>query len=301
MDLKSCKHTVNRIEGNTDIKHVITALDLYMYSILSYRNKLLNIKTLDLVLTERCTLKCKDCANLMQYYKKPKNTDAHNLLSSFNNFINVVDNLLEARILGGEPLMYKNISNIMENIIGNNKVNKVVIFTNGTIIPKDINIYKNSKVFFKISNYGKHSKYSKIQELENIFRINNINFLTERVVTWQNAAIIGFQDRTTELTKKTFGTCCVNDALTLLHGNLYICPFSAHADNLHAIPKNHNDTIDLIHGKHDEIYNKLFSFIYEKEYIEACNYCNGRDYAVGDVEAAVQVKSPIDYNIYQNA
>ena len=60
LDLKNFKHTVDRIEGNTDLKHVITALDLYMYSILSYRNKLLNIKTLDLVLTERCTLKCKD-------------------------------------------------------------------------------------------------------------------------------------------------------------------------------------------------------------------------------------------------
>ena len=301
LDLKSFKHTVNRIEGNTDIKHVITALDLYMYSILSYRNKLLNIKTIDLVLTERCTLKCKDCANLMQYYKKPENTDDKGLLLSFNNFINVVDNLLEARIIGGEPLMYKNISNIMENIIGNNKVNKVVIFTNGTIIPKDINIYKNSKVFFKISDYGRHSKHSKIPELENILKINNINFLTERVVTWQNAAIIGFQNRTPELTKKTFGTCCVNDALTLLHGNLYICPFSAHAENLHAIPHNHADTIDLIHGTYDEIYNKLYSFIYKKEYIEACNYCNGRDYAVGDVEAAVQVKSPIDYKLYQNA
>ena len=117
LDLTDFKHTVNRIEGNTDIKHVFTSLDLYMYSILSYQNKLLNIKTLDLVLTERCTLKCKDCANLMQYYKKPKNTDGHSLLLSFNNFINVVDNLLEARILGGEPLMYKNISIIMDNLI----------------------------------------------------------------------------------------------------------------------------------------------------------------------------------------
>ena len=122
--------------------------------------------------------------------------------------------------------------------------------------------------------------------------------MTERVVTWQNAAIIGFQDRTIELTKKIFGTCCVNDSLTLLHGKLYICPFSAHAENIHAIPKNHSDTIDLVNGNYDEIYNKLFSLVYEKEFIEACNYCNGRDYAVGDVEAAVQVKLPLEYKTY---
>ena len=30
---------------------------------------------MDVVITERCSLKCKDCANLMQYYEKPQNSD----------------------------------------------------------------------------------------------------------------------------------------------------------------------------------------------------------------------------------
>ncbi len=33
-------------------------------------NNILNVKHLDLVLTEKCSLKCKDCSNLMQYYAK---------------------------------------------------------------------------------------------------------------------------------------------------------------------------------------------------------------------------------------
>jgi len=300
LDLNYFKHTVNRIEGNTDIKHIINVLDQYMYSIYSYREKLLNIKSLDIVVTEACTLKCKDCANLMQYYEKPHHADDADLLDSFNKFINVVDDLLEARILGGEPLMYKNIKNILEILTKNSKVKNIVIFTNGTIIPKDLDIFTNSKIFIKISDYGKNSKHSKIPELENLLTKKGIKFLTERVVTWQNAASIGFHKRSIDQTKQIFGTCCVNDSLTMLNGYLYLCPFSAHVDNLKAVPHYPNDIINFKTDNQDEIYTKLFSFIYEKEFIKACNFCEGRDYTVGDVEAGVQVKSPIKYEKYDS-
>ena len=35
------------------------------------RSSPLVIRSVDVVITEKCTLKCKDCANLMQYYQNP--------------------------------------------------------------------------------------------------------------------------------------------------------------------------------------------------------------------------------------
>ena len=35
----------------------------------------LNLKTIDIQVTERCSLKCKDCSNLMQYYERPQNSE----------------------------------------------------------------------------------------------------------------------------------------------------------------------------------------------------------------------------------
>ena len=32
----------------------------------------LNLKAMDIVVTERCSMKCRDCSNLMQYYVKPQ-------------------------------------------------------------------------------------------------------------------------------------------------------------------------------------------------------------------------------------
>ena len=45
-------------------------------------NRKLIIKTLDVQITEKCSLKCKDCSNLMQYYKKPKDSDINILFKS---------------------------------------------------------------------------------------------------------------------------------------------------------------------------------------------------------------------------
>ena len=39
----------------------------------------LSLKTLDVQITERCSLKCKDCSNLMQYYTKPQNAEMEDL------------------------------------------------------------------------------------------------------------------------------------------------------------------------------------------------------------------------------
>ena len=38
---------------------------------------LLFIRSVDLILTEKCSLKCKDCSNLMQYYEKPINIQSN--------------------------------------------------------------------------------------------------------------------------------------------------------------------------------------------------------------------------------
>ena len=44
-------------------------------------NNKLVLKSIDVQITEKCSLKCKDCSNLMQYYKKPVDSDYDLLVS----------------------------------------------------------------------------------------------------------------------------------------------------------------------------------------------------------------------------
>ncbi len=272
-------------------------LDLYNYAVSSAREKdKLNLNSLDLVLTEKCSLKCKDCSNLMQYYAKPIDENFNELVKSLDKFMNSIDFIQEIRFIGGEPFMYKRIDEVIEKILKFKNFNKLVVYTNGTIVPKQhrVQTFKNEKIIFKISNYGSISR--NVTNLEKFLNANSIKFITERVTRWQDCAKIQKYERDIKLTKEIFGNCCVNEALTLLHGQLYLCPYSAHAENLKAIPKTDSDSVNLL-GFEDKkvIKEKIRSLVFDKEYLGACNWCNGRDYNVANVDAAIQTKKPIEY------
>jgi len=273
-------------------------IDTYMFAVFSEQNKKegkLTVKHLDLVLTEKCSLKCKDCSNLMQYYAKPIDEDFEILKNSLNNFLNTVDFVNEIRLIGGEPLLYKKIEEVMELLLKHKNFNKIYIYTNGTIVFKNnkMNIFQNKKVLFRISDYGKVSKNVKPLE-EELSRLK-INFLTEKVTRWQDCAKIKLYDRPQTLNEFIYGNCCVNQFLTLLHGKLYLCPFQAHAENLKAIPVSKEQHIDLINVEKQKIKERISRLYFETLCLDACKYCNGRDPNVDNVDAAIQTVEPIQY------
>ena len=94
------------------------------------------LRSLDVMITTKCSLKCESCANLMQYYVAAKNTD-HEILSAIEILNDNVDAISEFRIIGGEPFMNKGWAHIVNGIIEKHPERKIFIYTNGTIVPKD--------------------------------------------------------------------------------------------------------------------------------------------------------------------
>jgi organic radical activating enzyme len=261
------------------------------------KENLINIKSVDVQITERCSLKCKDCANLMQYYQKPANSNIDTMFLSIEKLMEAIDSLDEFRLLGGDPFMNKDIGKIIEKLSSYEKVKKIVVYTNATIIPKGENFeaLKNKKIVLDISNYGTESrKHDELIKLLNEFKIK---YSTTRITKWTDSGrVLPFQDRSEKELKKMFVNCCNSDLLTLLHGNLFRCPFSANGENIHAFPKKKEDSIDLtIPTPFEELRKKIFNLIYKKDYLLACNYCNGRDYSTKEIEAAIQTKIPLSF------
>ena len=97
--------------------------------------------------------------------------------------------------------------------------------------------------------------------------------------------------------KRKFIDCCNSDQLSLLKGKLYRCPFSANAENLKAIPNNKEDHVDLNNPKisKGDLKLQIKNLVYNKDYITACSFCNGRDYSVKKIKAATQTKKPLEY------
>ena len=242
-------------------------------------NKLF-LRSVDLVITERCSLKCKDCSNLMQYYAKPQHIDTSKLLISIDKLCELADEINEIRLIGGEPLIHPEHYLITEKIIQKSNIKKIVIYTNGTVnISSDkIDRYKNSKIVFIITDYGILSR--NIGRLISTLENNNITYIRQKAGGWTDCAkIVSNNDGL-----KLFNSCCTKNTFTLLHNRFFRCPFSAHAISLGLIYDYKADYIDILEGKKSD----LIKFIHRPE-LYSCYHCQGRSYDAPEIEAGMQI------------
>ena len=74
--------------------------------------------------------------------------------------------------------------------------------------------------------------------------------------------------------------------------------FSANAINLGAIPK--KDFINLLDDSKSlsDYKREIKDFYYKKDFIDACNYCQGRDYRTATIAPAIQTKKPLEFKKY---
>lgn len=261
------------------------------------------LRSVDIIITERCSLKCRDCSNLMQYYEKPEDCNTVELFQAIDAFCAVADEVNEFRVIGGEPFMNQEFHLIIKKLINEPKVKKIVIYTNGTIAPREdkIECLKNSKVLLIITDYGKLSK--NLNNLIQLLEKNNIAFYAEKARGWTNCSKIIKHNRNVEQQKIIFRNCCAKNTFTLSNGKFYRCPFAANADRLRAIPDLKNDYIDLFQKSVEtmniyEIKKKIKAFILEREFFAVCDYCNGRSFGDPEIQSAIQMDKSLPYCKY---
>jgi len=279
-----------------------------------YLNKdKLFVRCVDLVITEKCSLKCRDCSNLMQYYLKPKNYSLEDTLRSIDLLCEQVDEIYEMRVIGGEPFMNKDTHLIIERLAREEKIKRIVIYTNGTIPLRreQISSFVHDKIMFLLTDYSQSSALitrqkstSKIDQLEAQLKENGIDYDRKPVGGWVDCATIDHYERTPEENQKVFDYCCAKNNVTLMAGDskLYNCPFAANGYTLGAFPseianEGIGDIID-ISEKDDDIKNKIHDFVYRKDFVSACDYCAGREYEKPEIVPAVQTLVPLKYKKY---
>jgi hypothetical protein len=255
----------------------------------------LNLAAMDVVVTEACSLKCIDCSNLMQYYLKPKNSDMDELSTALDQLMAVVDRVGEVRVLGGEPFMNKKVHVAINKLASFDQIDSIVVYTNGTIVPKDENLecLRNDRVLLSITNYGALSRNH--DHLVELLESEGIAFKTEPPEGWTDSGRIKYRERSPEELADMFSKCCVRDVMTVLNGKLYRCPFSANGTNLGAIPFDPTDEINLIaeQGDTSSLRQEVVELFHGKKFLTACTYCNGRDFRTPAVTPGVQTKMPL--------
>ena len=238
------------------------------------------INNVDLVITERCSLKCKDCANLMQYYTKPHHLDISLLYDTIDRFCDMVDKIGEFRVIGGETFINPNHHLIIEKVLSKPNIDYIIAYTNGTInlSPSVLHYYQNPRVVVSVTDYGPNLS-KRLPELIASLDKYNIKYYVSTFDGWFDCANI-----LPHTNVNRFDDCCAKDLLTLLYGKLYKCPFSAHAINLNLIPAYNQDYVDIFHIDRNEL--KVFI---DDIVPESCCHCRGRIYSMPKITPAIQL------------
>jgi organic radical activating enzyme len=267
----------------------------------AFRNpNALFIRSVDIVITERCSLRCRNCANLMQYYKKPKNYPLKEVLRSLDALAGIVDSVNEIRVIGGEPLMSPVFMDVVRKLIEEPKFRRIIIYTNGTICPSKQNLshMQHPKVLFFITDYGTLSK--NIEPLKKRLDELKIERFVQPAQGWCECSSIRWHQRNEHERNEMFDNCCAKHTITLMNGTLYRCPFSANATTLRAIPENLKEHVQILSPSTQDrdthtMRRNVMQFILRRQALQACDYCEGRPYGAGEIEPAVQTSHPMEY------
>lgn len=242
----------------------------------------------EFVVTEKCTLKCKDCANLIQYYNHPK--DAQDCdIKAFERFIDSIDKLLDLRILGGEPFCYSHLGELIEQFSANPKIIRTTIYTNSTLIPSPnvLKAIKENNVVVHMSNYGSVS--SKLSQLDEILSKNDIKHYVHDYSVWKDLGKVQRRDYSIEQLENIYNNCVMATCYTFHKGKFWICPRASHGELLGYYNGSKEEYVDYstdidILDKREELKKLLL----RRKPIEACYHCNGSCKDTKDINAAVQ-------------
>jgi hypothetical protein len=248
---------------------VLLCSPISLFYMLRSRKKLI-IPYVELVATERCTLRCRACANLMQCYAKPRDYALADLRRELDTLLSRVSAIWVMQVLGGEPFIYPQLAEVLEELSKERKVKRIRLVTNGTVLPgeKVLKIMQNRKFIVLISDYGALSR--KLDELISVLKKWGINYRhVEFGGGWLDYGGLekrGFDDETLN---RSYKACAASPCKTLLGGRIYACPRAAHMAALGMLPRDVN-CVDI--SAEGDFARSYIDFCNQPAL--ACDYCN---------------------------
>jgi len=253
-----------------------------------------------LVLTEKCTLRCKECSHFMQYFKKPKEYSADDIISSFDRLLTVASFIRCVGISGGEPLLHKDVLKVAEHVCKSERVGYVTITTNATIMPDEnffIEISKCENLIIRLSAYGEYSKY--INQIAEQCEMNHIHYAILNNATWYGGLRITERNEDFEEVKHIFRACSTKDILLKEH-SISKCHLACFAQSLEAVPDDApgiDGCLDILSP--DFCTVKLREYLDSNDPLKACSICSGASRTREQVLPAEQIKETLPYKQYK--
>lgn len=244
-----------------------------------------SLYTVDMTVSAKCNFKCKNCNMFMPYYKTDIRYSLDDLKTNVDQFFKVVDYVCYIGFIGGEPLLFTELEELIEYIKTNytDKIGNFTIHTNGSIKPsKDlVNTIKKYNITVAVSDYGEESPCrDKMLETITYLQQEGVYVDVRASLEWRD---IGFPNNPCEFNDKDIEThmrSCSADWRGINDGKFYYCniAWSAEKAGLTMLePEDYLVIDDVVKdiNKGKERLLKLSEGYFEKGHMSFCKKCGG--------------------------
>lgn len=247
-----------------------------------------NMQNLTVLLTSKCTLKCKLCATYAPLKKLPCHYPSNIVIKSVARYFECIDMVNLFTLSGGEPFLHPELDILLSDFQQyENRLNKFEIITNGTVLPDNsiLELLKFSdKVDILIDDYGPTISVNVRKLTEQLdrfcihYRVRKYYGEDAHLGGWLNISDFSEKARSPKEIEELFSQCMYT---TTFKNHIFIINGTAHMCYV-----NHQ-LLDFIDEKGDEYVNLVNESITANElrsrllnlrnrkYLSVCENCNG--------------------------
>lgn len=275
-DLRQCNRCVLSTGGCRE----------YQEKLKKEKETYLHLDTLSLSPTAKCTLNCRNCAQMTgEYQKKKKGIDWE--VPIFEKVWKRVEQVFgwikEVRFGGGELFLHKDWKALIAICQKSEWVGSIGIITNGIyrLSEEDYRFLSHPKIIVLLDDYTSklESNQKKIwEETKQSFFNYNVNFvvLDNTEGTWYQFGKFEKNLLEERDLKHLYQECTVNRCFMLTMDYCFsICGRATVAKDLGYVNTTKEDCVSLYHEEEIETVREKIKALMEREYLEICRYCNG--------------------------
>ena len=266
---------------------------------------------LELVLTTKCTMRCESCNNMMQYFSPQKQyaSTLKGIKTSLEVLLSKVDSIARVRIMGGEPLLFKELPELIEYLENTKQIYTFDFLTNATIDFSDklMETMKKSDKLRKISisDYTKSPNLKvKLKQKEIMEKLEKAKIAWSFNTTdhWYDVDKIYKRNRNKDeiiANRNACGMSCVslmsaegirneegklkeNAHALAPKGAIFVCPVASSLSRLNGLEEFEGDFINL------EDEKQRFLDFYVQDFFKACDYCHDWSKPIKKIPIGIQ-------------
>lgn len=278
-----------------------------IFPILSfYYFKKLYVELAQICVTERCTLRCQKCAHACNYV--PISADdmpLEKVKRSADYFFKNVDFVKEFVLIGGEPLLYKELAKAII-YIGERYRKQMLLFvitTNGTILPSDdiLELCKKYDITVRVSDYSTTlPKLKKRYELlyKKLEGMRALVWNTDDEDSWYDYGFESIDHGNEPKVLMNVFNQCKTPCREIRDNRYYYCVMARSVSENMKRYVGAEDYFDLS-GEVDKKHLFEFEMGYSnKGYLDMCRFCRGAEAVNYRIPAAVQESR--EHNKWEN-